>query len=124
MKITTELLLKRATEKKDKFEVKVYHSKVLDGDIEIRKIPIAKMYSFIDAASSGSTMEQFDATCMLVYECIPLLHDDALIEAYQCVEPYEIVTKVFDENVGEISAISSLILSMYGLDNLVDDLKN
>ena len=56
----------------------------------------------------------------------PNLKDKALQEAYECKEPYEIVTKIFNE--GEIADIIDIALDKAGFKNgkvvEVEDLKN
>ena len=73
----------------------------------------------------------------LVYKSVPMLQNKELQAAYDCVEPYDIVTKVFNDNLGEIQDITNFIMSLYGMykykskneddpeeESLVDELKN
>ena len=50
----------------------------------------------------------------VVYNCIiePNLKDKELQQAYECVEPMDIVDKVFD--VGEVKAISTVLIESVG----------
>lgn len=113
-KITTELLIKRALSDNDKFKVRVFHSDILDGDIEIRKVDVVRILDILDHSGDSFT-DNFNANCAVIYECCPLFHNDELIHAYECVEPYEVVKHVFEHDLNEIIGISSIIMDMYGL---------
>ena len=116
-------MLKKALADKDKFKVATYHSDMLEGDIEIHKIPVDKVFELIDI-EDDSMIGQYKANCELIYECVPAFHDSELIAAYECVEPYDVVSKVFNDNMAEITKLIQIILGLYGLNNSVDDLKN
>ena len=47
-----------------------------------------------------------------------------LSEAYDCIEPYDVVTAVFDDNIGAIGKLAEFILDLYGMQDVVDDVKN
>ena len=55
-----------------------------------------------------------------------LLQKKELQEAYEVAEPYDVVTPVFDENLGEINKLATFILGLYGLaeNEDIDDIKN
>ena len=68
-----------------------------------------------------------DGDSFLVYSCVldPLLKNKELQDAYECVEPTDIVEKIFEP--GEIGSISQKCLEMAGYNNevkAVDDIKN
>lgn len=124
MQITTELLLKRATAEKDKFKVANYHSAELDGDIQVRKVPASRIYELLDESKDEGLAAKYITNLQIIYECCPVFHNSDLIDAYDCVEPYEVVGKVLDDNAGEIGKLISIILDMYGLNEDVEDVKN
>lgn len=61
-----------------------------------------------------------DNDAYLVYNCIvePNLKDKALQEAYECMEPLDIVHKVFE--FGEIKAISDVLIKSIGVGKKLD----
>lgn len=68
-----------------------------------------------------------DEYCVLNSVVEPNLKDPALLQAYQCAEPTDIVKKLFD--AGEISAIALKIAKLSGYSKDIDfevhkDLKN
>ena len=58
------------------------------------------------------------------YGLDPLVLDKELQEAYDCKVPTDIVMKVFDDDLGEMNRICSRILEMYGLEEVIEDIKN
>lgn len=68
-----------------------------------------------------------EADDFLIYNCIvePNLKDGELQKAYGCVEPIDIIEKIFD--LGSIKGIAEQALSMAGFDSkvtAVEELKN
>lgn len=126
-KLTLETLLTRKEQsERDKLQVKVFHSEVLGGDLEVHRQSIYKVLNkFGDVAIGTDTIKAFQDTCSLILDHVPLLKNKELLEAYECIEPFDIVTKIFDDNAGEINKLANFILSMYGLgENIINDIKN
>lgn len=76
----------------------------------------------------SSEYEGAEGDDFLVYNCVvePNLKDNELQKIYDCKEPTEIVSKVFDD-IGTIKGIAEQALSMSGLDSkvtAVEELKN
>lgn len=100
-------------------EQKHLYVKSLDGIITVEKP---------DRALCVDALDMEDGDAYLVLECVvePNLKEPQLLQAYGCVEPLEVVEKIFDP--GEISLISQELVKMagYGDDivKVVDDLKN
>ena len=100
-------------------EQKHLYVKSLDGIITVEKP---------DRALCVDALDMEDGDAYLVLECVvePNLKESELLQAYGCVEPLEVVEKIFDP--GEISLISQELVKMagYGDDivKVVDDLKN
>lgn len=72
-------------------------------------------------------MENSTADDFLIYNCIvePNLKDSELQKIYGCVEPVDIIEKIFD--LGSIKGLAEHALSMAGFDSkvtAVDELKN
>lgn len=94
--------------------------KSLEGLITIEQPDRALCLDALDKDEKGDDY--------LVYECViePSLKDKALQDAYGCIEPLDIVEKIFDP--GEISLIAVEIIGLAGYGSgsiqVVDDLKN
>ena len=72
-------------------------------------------------------LEDSDAHLILSYVIDPNLHDPQLLEVYGCLEPTDIVEKIFDP--GEIPAIGRKIMELAGYGKniraeLHEDVKN
>ena len=83
----------------------------------------------IDDCMALADTDSRGADKKLVYECVktPNLKNADLQEAFECVEPIDIVNKLFTDI--EISAISQQIMDLYGITGntgvtVVDDIKN
>ena len=121
-KITIEELVRRKEQmlkSKQQKKTKDLYVKSLDGAITIVE-PDAAL------ARDAQEMEEFGDT-YIVYSCVtePCLKSKELQEAYGCVEPMEIVEKIFD--VGEIPQIAVECIKLAGyIDGVkpIDDLKN
>lgn len=120
-----ELIARKRQSEADKLQVKEVYIESLGGNILLKKGSISKVINLMDGISSEPTMkENYDFQRELVYEHCPILHDKALQDAYECVEPVDIVNTLFDENFMEISKISDEILDFYGLGDEKDTVKN
>ena len=140
-KLTLEDLIDRARQRdSDKIQIREYFSEELGGNIAVTKMPLRKLTAFLDKADDGDSnaiTSNLDMNIELVYKSVPMLQNKELQAAYDCVEPYDIVTKVFNDNLGEIQDITNFIMSLYGMykykskneddpedESLVDELKN
>jgi hypothetical protein len=117
-KITFESLMQRAEQRKnDKIKTKEVYNKMLDGNLVIKRIPLTKIVDLLDVLD-GENVKLNDCVELykeLIYKCCPVLQSKELQEEFGCAEPYDIVTEVFEDNVGEISAVAQEILAMYGM---------
>ena len=127
-KITLEELIARKEQgQRDKLEFKEVEVKSLGGSLMLKKIPLASVLRLIDNARGESSLSgNLDTNKELIYKCCPLLQDKKLKEIYseQITEPYDIVTAVLNDNVGEIAKIADKIMEFYGLDNAEKEIKN
>ena len=121
-KITIEELVRRKEQllqsKKQK-KTKELYVKSLDGTITITEPDAALARDAQEMEESGDTY--------IVYSCVtePCLKSKELQEAFGCVEPMEIVEKIFD--AGEIPQIAVECIKLAGyIDGVkpIDDLKN
>lgn len=125
--ITLEMLIaKKEQSNNDKMKVVLFNSEVLGGSIEVRKLKARDVLKIMDGAEDKSADGAYRANCKLIYKHCPILQEKELQEAYEVAEPYDIVTPVFDENLGEINKLATFILGLYGLaDNEeIEELKN
>jgi hypothetical protein len=119
-KISIDKLIKEKAKyavKKDKTEELYIPS--LDASVVVGKPDRSLCMEALKMEEDGDTF--------LVYSCMldPSLKDSELHKAYGCVEPTEIVEKIFEP--GEIVSISQKCLDMAGYSNeikAVEDLKN
>lgn len=119
-----KLTLKELIDKKDKFagakkETKEIYVEKLDATVTIERPERSLIIESIEMGNDGG--DNF-----LVYNCIvePDLKDTELQKAYGCVEPTDIVDKIFD--LGSVKGIAEQALSMAGADSkvsVVDDIK-
>lgn len=123
-KATKESLLAKAQARADKPQYTEYKSKVLGETLLIKRLDLLRICELIDLMSGDSIRENLEVNKQIIYESIPLLQDKELQEAFGCIEPYDIVLKVLDENLGEMQDLCGMILSMYGLSNLGEEIKN
>lgn len=128
LKLTlADLLKKKEQRERDKVEYKSVFVENLGGELEVKKLPLADFLDLIgDINDQTGAGESLRIQMEMIYECCPLLHSKELQEAYDCVEPTDIVSKVFDDNLTDIMAVVAAIFEFYGMDSedIVGELKN
>lgn len=113
-KITLDQLIARKTQSEgDKLKLKEVYSEELGGTLTIKKLPLNKFFNIRDQIGQ-TTEEAFRANCMLVYESCDIFHDSELIKLYNCAEPYDLIPKIFNENLKEIEKIAEEAIKFYG----------
>lgn len=129
-KLNLEELVARATQSKaDKFQVKMVVIDQEGNTIQATKKDLRTVAKTLDMETE-TTNDRFQAEMKLVYDHCQVLHEKELQAAYGCVEPLDVVEKVFESNMGLIEKAAKKILDMYGLaeeegtKNPVDDVKN
>ena len=126
-KATIEALLERKMQKNQEgFGTKEIEIKSLGMTITAVKQPLSRVSSILDDLQGNETKfsTMLDIYKQLIYLCVPLFHDKKLQDAYDCAEPYDVVTAVLEENIGALTKVAEAILDMYGLQDIVSDLKN
>jgi len=126
-KATIEALLERKMQKNQEgFGTKDIEIKSLGMTITAVKQPLSRVSSILDDLQGNETKfsAMLDIYKQLIYLCVPLFHDKKLQEVYDCAEPYDVVTAVLEENIGALTKVAEAILDMYGLQDIVSDLKN
>lgn len=115
-KLTVDNLIELKTGIKEKESVE-FESQTLGGIITIRRLSRTKFKSIISKLDKNSSDEEAKhVEDKLIYEHMPLLHNKKLQSAYEVKAPYDIVSKIFCDNVCEIDKISAIIYGFYGYD--------
>lgn len=122
-KLLLEDLLDRARQSEnDKIKIREYYSEGLGGTIQVNKMPLRKITELMDNVSNTDSLVQaLDGNIELIYKSVPIFQSKELQATYGCVEPYDIVAKVFDDNINEINNLADFILGFYGLSNVKDN---
>ena len=112
MAITIAELIKKRSDIQAKKEA-LYDLETSVGTITCR-VPSADI-----VADSWDMQNTSDGNKNLVFECCvePNLHDRELQEAYNCVEPFDIVTEIFQ--AGEVAKIAGHLLKLAGFNSNV-----
>lgn len=114
--ITLETLLARKQQSEnDKMKVFLFNSEVLGGNIEIVKQKARDIMKIMDSTDERGMEASNEMNCKMILKHCPIFREKELQTAYGVAEPHELVTKVFDENLGEIGKLAEKILGIYGL---------
>lgn len=117
-----DLIAKKMQSEKDKYKVSTYYSESLEGSIELHKVDDDIVFDTIDMIGNNeSTRQMVKAYDFLIYNAVPILRKPELLTAYECVEPTEIVSKLF--NLTERIEIGTAILELCGFSQKQDDVK-
>lgn len=113
----------RESSKADYRDIKV---EALGGMLTLKKLPLSQVLTMLDDQDENAGMkENLDFEVELIYKSCPMLQNKELQEAYGCQEPYDIVLRVLDDNVGALAELASAVLDFYGMgDSIRDQLKN
>jgi hypothetical protein len=120
-KITLEDLIKRKEQiEANKKKRTTLYIESLNGTITIEK-------PSLDVLAKAQGMDPVEGDKYLVYSCVvePNIKDKQLQSIYGCIEPYDIVEKIFDEL--EIPKIAKACMDLAGFKNrveVVDAVKN
>nr|DAR10422.1 MAG TPA: protein yqbN [Caudoviricetes sp.] len=103
-------------------QIKEYKSEFLGGSIIVKKISPYKVTEILDKIEmeENAATNGLKGNIELIYRHCPDFTKKDLQEAFNCVEPYDIVLKVFDNNIGQIGNFATYILSLYGLGKYED----
>lgn len=116
-----DLIIKKEQIEANKKKTADLHIPSLDAVITIQK-------PSIDIVTDALAIENgMESNKYLIYNCIiePNLNDKELRDAYGCIEPTEILNKIFDD--GEIGSIAEECLKLAGYKNsvsVVEKIKN
>lgn len=121
----TDLIKKKEQLKQKQNSTEEVYIPSLDSYIVVQKPTRALCMEALTAAQDENTQDRADL--QIIYQCVvdPNLKDPKLQEEFGCVEPIDIVEKIFEP--GEIGSISGYCLQMAGYSDrvkAVKDLKN
>lgn len=121
-KIQLEDLLNRNM--KEGFESKDVYVKGLGGELTVIHQPLPTVLRLMDDIKDNATLSTvMDAMVQLIYNSVPLFKNKDLQAKYECAEPTDVVYKVLNDSVEDITALGEAILAMYGMTNPVDEVK-
>lgn len=121
-KIKLEDLLNRYM--KEGFGSKDVYVKGLGGELTVIHQPLPTVLRLMDDIKDNATLSTvMDAMVQLIYNCVPLFKNKDLQAKYECAEPTDVVYKVLNDSVEDITALGEAILAMYGMTNPVDEVK-
>lgn len=95
---------------------------VLGGEIEVRRLPLARFMELSRGAKSEDPAETLQAQYEMIYAFCPILHEDELQNHFGCDVPTDIVPKIFLENTSGMNRVVNAIGSFYL--EAEDELKN
>lgn len=126
-KLTLEALIaKKEQREASKSEYRDIPVESLGGSLTVKKLPLSQILDFLDSADENAGLKEnlaFEAE--LIYKSCPIMQDKRLQEAYGCAEPYDVVMRVLDDNIGAVGELTAAILDFYGMgDSIRDQLKN
>ena len=110
-----------------KMAVKEINVPVLGMALTVEKLPLARVLNLIDKYKDDDSLNgKFELYKELIYISVPLFRSTQLQEAYEVVEPSDIVTLLFEQNLTAITSLGDKIAAMYGINGAeaVEELKN
>lgn len=122
---TKESLLARAqAHRESKHKYVEFESQELGEILMVKKLPLERVCNMLDMTEGASAKEGLEFNKDLIYEHVPIFQDKDLQEACGCAEPHDIVTALLNDNMGELDRLAKTIMSMYGLAEAAEDIKN
>lgn len=126
-KATIEDLLERKLHRENLI-TKEIDVPLLGMSLVVKKLPLSKVLALFDQYQQGqmnSLSQNLELYKELIYLSTPILQDKKLQDAYECAEPYDIVTKILDDNIQAIGDLGAEISKFYGIgDEVIAELKN
>jgi hypothetical protein len=122
----SDLIARKEQREAGRIDYRDVKVEALDGALTLKKLPLSQVLTMLDDQNENAGMkENLDFEVELIYKSCPMLQNKELQEAYGCQEPYDIVLRVLDDNVGALAELASAVLDFYGMgDSIRDQLKN
>lgn len=125
MRATRESLLARAQKREEnKTQYREYACELTGEVIIIKMLPLNRICEILDMREGDGVVAGLSLQKQIAYESVPLFKEKEVQEAFGCAEPYDVVTAYFDDNIEELSKFSEFILSLYGLADIEESVKN
>ena len=96
----------------------------LGGEIECREMPIDDVLDLMDRYGTSETRQSLEFQRELIYMACPIFHDEELQKQVGASDPVDVVKKVLRNNFENYSALTSAILSLNGLGEAKEKVKN
>ena len=122
----SDLIARKEQREAGRIDYRDVKVEALDGALTLKKLPLSQVLTMLDDQDENAGMkENLDFEVELIYKSCPMLQNKELQEAYGCQEPYDIVLRVLDDNVGALAELANAVLDFYGMgDSIRDQLKN
>ena len=122
----SDLIARKEQREAGRIDYRDVKVEALGGMLTLKKLPLSQVLTMLDDQNENAGMkENLDFEVELIYKSCPMLQNKELQEAYGCQEPYDIVLRVLDDNVGALAELASAVLDFYGMgDSIRDQLKN
>lgn len=122
-KLTLEDIIAKKLEKEQKRNKKgTFYVESLGGKVEYVVPDESTLLRAMDKFEAGSMEKINEAYTYLIYHSVPIIRNPELHEAYEVVDPLDIVPKVFE--LKERMSLGEKVLKLARLDEIGDDLKN
>ena len=97
----------------------------LGGELEIVRLPLPQYLAMMDPYQEGTTSDVLRMMVEIVYAHVPIFHEQALQEAYDCRIPTDVVCRVLRDNMGDLALLVAEISLLYGTPReQYDEIKN
>lgn len=99
-----------------------FYSKVFNAEIEVKDAKADSITEILSDSSEG----EFRRYLKLIYLCCPIFKSEELRNSFDGIkEPYDIIERVFGNNLNEIMQLGNFILTKYGFldEDLLKDVK-
>ena len=122
----SDLIARKEQREAGRIDYRDVKVEALGGMLTLKKLPLSQVLTMLDDQDENAGMkENLDFEVELIYKSCPMLQNKELQEAYGCQEPYDIVLRVLDDNVGALAELANAVLDFYGMgDSIRDQLKN
>ena len=92
--------------------------KVDDMELDAVKLPIPQLLSIVD--KYGDTIsDQFNLAQEVIYMSVPLLRENELVSECDVVNPHDVVSKIFGDDVSIVNSLSAQIQSKYNIKSAI-----
>lgn len=117
-----QFMAKAKQKEKDRMKLGVYVSDTF-GAIDLKHMGLNAFMEIFDGVEKMPLRKQMEVNNELVYQSMPILHEQVLLEEMGCVDdPISVVSKVF--GLDEISKIVEHLMKFNGIDVGLTEVKN